>query len=88
MYTTPYLYRIFEDRRKELGLKQEDVGMLITGRPDSSVLQNIRRGAMPSIKRVSELCDVLQLECYVGPERKAGTGKGHRPGAAQERENR
>lgn len=74
MYTTPYLYRIFEDRRKELGLRQEDVGMLITGRPDSSVLQNIRRGAMPSIKRVGELCDVLKLECYVGPERKPATG--------------
>ena len=63
---------MFEDRRKELGLRQEDVGMLVTGRPDSSILQNIRRGALPSIKRVGEICDVLKLECYVGPKRRAG----------------
>lgn len=72
MYTTAYLYRLFEERRKQLGLRQDEVGMLITGRPDTSVLQNLRRGAVPSIKRVSELCDALKMECYVGPKRKSG----------------
>lgn len=81
MYNATYLYRIFEARRKELGLKQEEVGQLVTGRPDSSVLQNIRRGAVPSIKRVSEICDVLELECYVGPQRqKTGNGDYARTG--------
>lgn len=68
-YSPTSLYELFNERRRELGLKQEDVGMMITGRPDTSVFQNMRRGAVPSIHRVSDLCAVLKLECYIGPER-------------------
>lgn len=79
-YSPASLYELFDERRRELGLKQEDVGMMITGRPDSSVFQNMRRGAVPSIHRVSDLCKVLELECYIGPpRRKSAAGRAQTP---------
>ena len=40
------------------------------GNPD--LVRNIRRGRLPSVARLGELCEVLGLELYVGPPRAAG----------------
>lgn len=42
----------------------------VGGNPD--LVRNIRRGRLPSVVRLGELCEVLGLELYVGPPREAG----------------
>ena len=42
----------------------------VGGNPD--LVRNIRRGRLPSVARLGELCEVLGLELYVGPPREAG----------------
>lgn len=36
-------------------------------------IRDKRRGRMPSVERLRALCDVLDLEFYVGPRHEAGT---------------
>ena len=36
------------------------------------LIRNIRRGRMPSVERLKVLCEVLELEFYIGPRRVAG----------------
>ena len=43
---------------------------LAAGSPD--LIRNIRRGRMPSVNRLKALCEVLDLDFYVGPRRPAG----------------
>lgn len=64
-----HLFRLFEDRRNELGLTQAQVGELVLGKANTSAIQNIRRGASPSVDRVAALCAALDLEFYIGPKR-------------------
>ena len=40
------------------------------GSPD--LIRNIRRGKMPSVERLQVLCEVLDLDFYIGPRREAG----------------
>ena len=44
--------------------------LAVGGNPD--LVRNIRRGRLPSVARLGELCEVLGLELYVGPPREAG----------------
>ena len=43
---------------------------LEAGSPE--LIRNIRRGRMPSVARLRVLCEVLELEFYIGPRREAG----------------
>ena len=43
---------------------------LEAGSPE--LVRNIRRGRMPSVERLMSLCEVLDLEFYIGPRREAG----------------
>lgn len=43
---------------------------LEAGSPD--LIRNIRRGRMPSVERLRALCEVLDLDFYVGPRRPPG----------------
>ena len=43
---------------------------LDAGSPD--LVRNIRRGRMPSVERLRALCEVLDLDFYVGPRRPPG----------------
>ena len=43
---------------------------LEAGSPE--LVRNIRRGRMPSVERLRSLCEVLDLEFYIGPRRAAG----------------
>ena len=36
------------------------------------IIRNIRRGRLPSVERLQTLCEVLELEFYIGPRREAG----------------
>ena len=44
---------------------------LEAGSPE--LIRNIRRGRMPSVERLQALCEVLELDFYIGPRRAAGT---------------
>ena len=37
------------------------------------LIRDMRRGRTPSVERLQALCEVLDLEFYVGPRREAGT---------------
>ena len=37
------------------------------------LIRDMRRGRLPSVERLKALCDVLDLEFYVGPRREART---------------
>ena len=37
------------------------------------LVRDMRRGRTPSVERLQALCEVLDLEFYVGPRREAGT---------------
>ena len=43
---------------------------LEAGSPE--LIRNIRRGRMPSVERLKVLCEVLELEFYIGPTREMG----------------
>ena len=43
---------------------------LEAGSPE--LVRNIRRGRLPSVERLRSLCEVLDLEFYIGPRREAG----------------
>ena len=43
---------------------------LEAGSPE--LIRNIRRGRLPSVERLQTLCEVLELEFYIGPRREAG----------------
>ena len=60
------LYRLVEDRRRELGFSQAEVGRRAVGRGDSAAIQHLRRGKQPSLRKITGLCEALGLELYIG----------------------
>lgn len=66
---TSDLYALLESRRLELGLTQAQLGQLAFGRPDSSAIQNLKRGSSPTIERLQPIAEALGLEVYIGPKR-------------------
>ncbi|MDO5622567.1 MAG: S24 family peptidase [Paracoccus sp. (in: a-proteobacteria)] len=58
-----------EARRTDLGLTQAQLGERAFGRPDTSIIQNMRRGSEPTYSKLLALCDALGLEFYIGPPR-------------------
>lgn len=71
MYSPATILQIVEDRRKELGLSQAEVSARAFGRNDNAAIQNLKKGASPSIDRVEALARALNLEVYFGPKRHA-----------------
>ena len=59
------LNRALRDRRYSASRASTEAGS-----PD--LIRNIRRGRMPSMERLKALCEVLDLDFYVGPRRHAG----------------
>ena len=57
--------RALRDRRYSASRASTEAGS-----PD--LIRNIRRGRMPSMERLKVLCEVLDLDFYVGPRRQAG----------------
>ena len=49
---------------------------LEAGSPE--LIRNLRRGRMPSVERLQVLCEVLNLEFYIGPAREPGAIDEHR----------
>ena len=52
------------------GWSARRASMEAVGAPE--LVRNIRRGQLPSVKRLLALCDVLDLEFYIGARRPAG----------------
>lgn len=71
MHTTEDIYGLIEDRRRQLGLSQAEVGIRAFGKADTSFIQNIKRGSSPSYAKLAALSEALDLEFYFGPRRSA-----------------
>jgi phage repressor protein C with HTH and peptisase S24 domain len=72
---TQELYEMIEDRRRELGLSQAQLGALAFGRADNSGVQNLKRGSSPTHDKLSQIAQALGFELYFGPPRETGTVK-------------
>ena len=79
------LYKLMEDRRRDLGLSQAEVERRAFGKDGNASFQAIRRGAAPSYDRLMALGKALDLEFYFGPLRpyseirSAAGGRGRGP---------
>ena len=61
------LLKIINKALDKQGISARQASILATGMPD--LVRNLRRGRVPSVERFRALCDVLNLEFYVGPMR-------------------
>ena len=61
------LLREIERAVRERGWSARQASMLAVGTPE--LIREMHRGRVPSVKRVQALCQVLNLEFYVGPPR-------------------
>ena len=52
------------------GWSARKASMEAVGSPE--LIRDMRRGRLPSLERLQALCDVLDLEFYVGPRRQLG----------------
>ena len=69
MIDSDEIFKTIEKRRDELGLSQSEVSVRAFNRNDTSAIQNIKRGASPSAKKLAALSKALDLEFYFGPPR-------------------
>ena len=56
---------------RERGWSARQASMEAVGAPE--LIRNIRRGHLPSMERMQALCEVLDLEFYIGPARESGS---------------
>lgn len=69
MFSAAELLSLIEDRRRELGLSQADVGLRAFGKPDNTPIQNLKKGSAPSPERLASIIEALDMEFYIGPRR-------------------
>ena len=65
------LLRIVERALKSRGWSARQASMAAVDNPH--LIANMRRGQIPSVDRVQALCEVLELEFYIGPKRSTFT---------------
>ena len=58
----------FERAMRVRGLSASQASMQAVG--SKELIREMRRGRVPSVERVKALCDVLELEFYIGPRRR------------------
>ncbi len=64
------LFELIETRRMQLGLTQAQVTeRALKTKGGTSVIQNLRRGSIPSAQKLKAICDALGLEFYIGDPR-------------------
>lgn len=73
MFSAAEILQQLEARRHELGLSQTEVGLRAFGKPDNTSIQNLKKGASPSVERLAALAAALGLELYFGPPRDSDT---------------
>ncbi|MBN7785174.1 hypothetical protein JYP51_09605 [Ponticoccus gilvus] len=61
--------QLVEERRAELGLSMAALSQQAFGNGKLTAVQDLKRGASPSLDRISKLCKALGLEFYIGPPR-------------------
>ena len=61
------LLKIIDQALNEQGISARQASILATGGPE--LIRGIRRGSIPSVERIRALCEVLELEFYIGPAR-------------------
>ena len=65
------LLRIVERALRSRGWSARQASMAAVDNPH--LVANMRRGQIPSVDRVQALCEVLELEFYIGPKRSTFT---------------
>lgn len=73
MFSAAEIYQLIENRRRELGLSQSEVGVRAFGKSDNTAIQSIKKGSSPSIERIAAIASALNLDLYLGPPRDVGT---------------
>jgi len=66
MATTAEFLSLIEHRRAELGLSQVDVGRMVCGKADNSVIQNLKKGASPTLDNMTAICRALGIDFQIG----------------------
>ena len=61
------LLKIIDQALNKQGISARQASILATGGPE--LIRGIRRGSIPSVERIRALCEVLELEFYIGPAR-------------------
>jgi phage repressor protein C with HTH and peptisase S24 domain len=69
MFTPAQIYDLIEERRRELGISQADLGLRAFGKADNTAVQSIRKGSAPSVERLAAIAEALNLEFYLGKRR-------------------
>lgn len=69
MFSPAEIYDLIEERRRELGISQADLGARAFGKADNTAVQSIRKGSAPSIERLAAIARALDLELYLGRPR-------------------
>ena len=65
------LLKIIDQALNKQGISARQASILATGGPE--LIRGIRRGSIPSVERIRALCEVLELEFYIGPARSASS---------------
>lgn len=74
MFSAAEILEQIEGRRLELGLSQNDLGLLAFGKADNTAIQNLKKGSAPAVERLDAIARALDLELYFGPRRTPAAG--------------
>jgi hypothetical protein len=69
MYSPPELVTMIEQRLRELGMSQTQLGQRAFGKADNTAIQSLKKGSSPAIDRLEAMARALGWEIYFGPPR-------------------
>ena len=61
------LLEVIEEALRAQGMSAREASILAVG--NDGLIKRMRSGRIPTVTRLADLCDVLGLEFYVGPQR-------------------
>ena len=71
MAAPSYYIRTILDAARKSGRSEREISRAATGQP--AALSLLKTGRVPSVERVRQLCEALDLEFYIGPRRESYT---------------
>lgn len=72
MYSPKTLLNQIEQRLKEMGMSQAQLGLKAFGKADNTAIQSLKKGSSPSVDRMEAIASALNLDFYIGPRRDTG----------------
>ena len=61
------LLEVVEEALRARGMSAREASILAVG--NDGLIKRMRSGRIPTVTRLADLCEVLGLECYIGPQR-------------------